>query len=82
MPAVTLLLSLVLGLIPLAGIAIIIVRGSILNVDGLFMSLILLTLSGIFFLNVALELHARGLLPFAHKKKTASAKEPPAPKAG
>ena len=82
MPAVTLLLSLVLGLIPLAGIAIIIVRGSILNVDGLFMSLILLTLSGIFFLNVALELHARGLLPFLHKEKTASAKEPPAPKAG
>jgi len=78
---VTLLLSLALGLIPLAGIAVIIVRGSILNVDGLFMSLILLTLSGIFFLNVALELHARGLLSFPHKEKTAPAKVPPAPKA-
>jgi len=80
LPAVTLLLSLVLGLIPLAGIAIIIVRGSILNVDGLFMSLILLTLSGMFFLNVALELHARGLPPFPRKDKSAPAKGLP-PKA-
>jgi uncharacterized membrane protein len=71
-----LLLSVVLAIFPLAGIAWIIVRGSILNVDGLFMSLILLTISGIFFLNACLELHDRGLLPFLHKDKTASAKEP------
>ncbi len=79
MPAVMLLLSLLLGAIPLAGIAWIIVSGSILNVDGLFMSLILLTLSGIFFLNAAWELRDRGLLPFLRKEK-AAAKQPAAPK--
>ena len=82
MPVVILLLSLLLALVPLAGIAWIVVRGSIFNVDGLFMSLILLTLSGIFFLNVAMELHDRGLLPFLRKNKSAPAKEPPAAKAG
>jgi len=76
-----LLLSLVLGIVPLAGIALIIATGSILNVDGLFMSLILLTLSAIFFLNVFLELRDRGLLPFLSKGKASTAKEPPAPKA-
>jgi uncharacterized membrane protein len=75
-----LLLSVVLAIFPLAGIAWIIVRGSILNVDGLFMSLILLTISGIFFLNACLELHDRGLLPFLHRGKTASPKEPPTAK--
>jgi uncharacterized membrane protein len=70
-----LLISLLLGLLPLAGIAWIIVAGSITSVDGLFMSLILLTLSGIFFLNVFLELRDQGL-PRKHKtappKATAS----------
>ena len=51
-----LLLSLLLGLLSLAGIAWIIIVGSLLSVDGLFMSLILLTIAGIFFLNVLLEL--------------------------
>jgi uncharacterized membrane protein len=74
-----LLLSLVLGIIPLAGIAWIIVSGSALNVDGLFLSLILLTLSGIFFLNAAWELRDRGLLPFLRKERAAT-KEPLAPK--
>lgn len=82
MSSMSLLLSLVLGIVPLAGIACIIIRGSILNVDGLFMSLILLTVSGIFFLNVSLELRDRGLLPSLHKDKTASAKESPTAKAG
>jgi hypothetical protein len=50
-----LLLSLLLGLLSLAGVAWIIIVGSLLSVDGLFMSLILLTLAGIFFLNVLLE---------------------------
>ncbi len=80
MPVVMLLLSLVLGIVPLAGIALIIATGSILNVDGLFMSLILLTLSGIFFLNAFFELRDRGLLPFLPKSKVSAAKEPPAPK--
>lgn len=82
MPVVMLLLSLVLGVVPLAGIAWIIVSGSIMNVDGLFLSLILLTVSGIFFLNASLELRDRGLLPFLRKDKTASPKERPASKAG
>jgi hypothetical protein len=80
LPAVMLLLSLVLGIIPVCGIAWIILNGSIMNVDGLFMSLILLTISGIFFLNAFLELHGRGLLPFFRKQKTASLKEPPTSK--
>jgi uncharacterized membrane protein len=77
-----LLISIVLGLIPLAGIAWIVAAGSITTVDGMFMSLILLTLSGIFFLNVLLELHDRGLLPFLQKKKAAPAKERPASEPG
>jgi uncharacterized membrane protein len=60
--SVMLLISILLGLIPLAGIAWIILGRAITSVDGLFMSLILLTLSGVFFLNVAWELRDRGLL--------------------
>ena len=50
-----LLLSLLLGLLSLVGIVWIIIVGSLLSVDGLFMSLILLTLAGVFFLNALLE---------------------------
>jgi hypothetical protein len=53
-------LSIVLGIIPLLGIAWTLANGSITTVDGLFLSLILLALSGIFFLNAGLELR-RGL---------------------
>jgi len=53
---VMLLLSLLVGLLSLAGVVWIIIVGSLLSVDGLFMSLILLTIAGIFFLNVLLEL--------------------------
>jgi len=81
LPAVMLLLSLVLGIIPLGGIAWIIASGTMLSVDGLFMSLILLTLSGIFLLNAAWELRDRGLLPFFRKEKVTTGKEPPTPKA-
>ena len=76
-----LLLSIVLGIIPLAGIVWILLAGSITTVDGMFMSLILLTLSGIFFLNVFWELRDRGLLAFLNRNKPALAKEPPAPSA-
>jgi len=71
-----LLLSLLLGLLSLAGIAWIIIVGSVLSVDGLFMSLILLTLAGIFFLNVFLECRDCGFLG----KKSAPAKGAPASK--
>jgi len=73
-----LLLSLLLGLLSLAGVAWIIIVGSLLSVDGLFMSLILLTIAGIFFLNVLLECRDHGLL---RKNKGASAKVVPASKA-
>ena len=67
MSIVLLLLSIVLGIVPLAGIAWILLVGSITTVDGMFMSLILLTLSGIFFLNAFLELRDRGFLTFRKK---------------
>lgn len=79
--AVTLLISILLGSIPLAGIGWIIVTRTMTTVDGLFMSLILLTLSGIFFLNAFLELRDRGFLVFLRKKKAGPPKEPPASKA-
>ena len=50
-----LVLSVVLGIVPLVGVAWIVLKASITTVDGLFMSLILLTLSGILFLNAYLE---------------------------
>jgi hypothetical protein len=64
---VMLLLSIVLGMVPLAGIAWILLAGSITTVDGMFMSLILLTLSGIFFLNAFWELRDHGILAFRKK---------------
>lgn len=63
-----LVLSLVLGLLPLVGVAWILMSGMITlwppsaTVDGLFMSLILLTLSGCFFLNVYWEMRDQGLI--------------------
>ncbi len=71
---VMLLISILLGLIPLAGIAWIIVSGTITTVDGLFESLIMLSISGVFFLNVFWELRDRGLLG---KSKAAPSKQPP-----
>jgi uncharacterized membrane protein len=70
-----LLLSIVLAIIPLAGIAWILLAGSITTVDGMFMSLILLTVSGIFLLDILWELRDRGLLPFLQKNKPAAGKE-------
>jgi hypothetical protein len=52
----TLALSLLLSLIPLLGVLWIAVYGSITTVDGLFMSLILVAMSGILVLNALLEL--------------------------
>jgi hypothetical protein len=59
-----LVLSVVFGLVPLAGVAEIVIHGSLTTVDGLFMSLILLALSGLLFLNAFLEARQR----FAVKK--------------
>lgn len=54
-----LVLSVLLGLVPLAGVAWTVLNGAITTVDGLFMSLILLALSGVLFLNAGLEARAR-----------------------
>jgi hypothetical protein len=52
------LLSIVLGIIPLLGIGWTVANGTLTTVDGLFLSLILLALAGIFFLNAFLEVRA------------------------
>jgi polyferredoxin len=76
-----LVLSLVLGLVPLVGVAWIFVSGMITlsppsaTVDGLFMTLILLTLSACFLLNAYWEMRDRGMLG---KKATEPAKAPTA----
>jgi hypothetical protein len=74
-----LVISIIMGIIPLAGIAWTIVTGTVTTVDGLFMSLILLTLSAVFFLNAFWELRDRGALAFLDKKKAAAEVKPPAP---
>lgn len=70
-----LLISILLGLLPLAGIGWIIATGTITTVDGLFESLIMLSISGVFFLNVFWELRDHGILG---KSKAEPAKQPPA----
>jgi hypothetical protein len=52
-------LSVVFGIFPLLGVAWIVLHGGVGTVDGLFMSLILLALSGILFLNAFLDLRER-----------------------
>lgn len=78
-----LVLSLVLGVLPLVGVAWIFASGMItlspfgFTVDGLFMTLILLTLSACFFLNAYWEARDQGLI----RKKAAAPAKPPAAKA-
>src|SRR5215831_19318763 len=64
-----LLLSLILALIPLLGIVYIVVFGSPTTVDGLFMALILLSISGILGLNVLIELR-KGKSAFLPSRST------------
>jgi hypothetical protein len=60
----------ILAVLPLLGIAALIYVNPELTVDNLFMSLILLTISGIFGINVLLELRDRGLpMPLLGKKR-------------
>jgi hypothetical protein len=61
-------LSLVLGILPLLGVVFTLLNGMITTVDGLFMSLILLTLSAVFMLNAYWEMRDSGMLG----KKTAA----------
>lgn len=71
-------LSLVLGILPLLGIAWTLMDGMITTVDGLFLTLILLTLSGVFMLNAYWEMRDSGMIK---KKAVVPATKPPAPKA-
>jgi predicted lipid-binding transport protein (Tim44 family) len=73
-----LVISIVMGIVPLLGIAWTIATGTVTTVDGLFMSLILLTLSAVFFLNAFWELRDRGALSFLDKKRMAAAATSPA----
>jgi hypothetical protein len=77
-------LSLVLGILPLLGVVWTLMNGMITTVDGLFMSLILLTLSGIFMLNAYWEMRDLGMIgkKMPGKKESAvPATKPPAAKA-
>ena len=67
-----LLLSMILAVLPLLGIAGLIYVNPELTVDNLFMSLILLTISGVFGLNVLMEARDRGWLNFLKRKKDAA----------
>lgn len=78
-------LSLVLGLLPLAGVGWIFDTGMITiwppsaTVDGLFMTLILLALSLCFLLNAYWEARDQGLLKFLERAKPATVKTAAAP---
>jgi len=77
-----LVLSLVLGILPLAGVVWILAAGMLTlwppsaTIDGLFMTLILLVLSLCFLLNAFWEARDKGLI--GHKKDAAAAKAPAA----
>lgn len=79
MLSMMLALSLVLGILPLLGVVWTLMNGMITTVDGLFMSLILLTLSGIFMLNAYWEMRDLGII--GKKKAAAPAAKAPAVKA-
>ena len=85
MRSMMLVLSLVLGVLPLLGVVWIFMSGMITlsppsaTVDGLFMSLILLALSGTFWLNAYWEMRDGGMI--GKKKPPAPAAKSPAAKA-
>ena len=84
MLSMMLALSLVLGILPLLGVVWTLMNGMITTVDGLFMSLILLTLSGVFMLNAYWEMRDLGLIKKkapVDKKAAAPAAKAPAVKA-
>ncbi len=64
-----LVISLVLALVPLAGIGWIAASGWLETVDGLFMSVILLAIAGVFLLNAGIQAKAMGLVPGLGKKQ-------------
>ena len=80
MLSMVLAISLVLGILPLVGVVWTLLNGMITTVDGLFMSLILLTLSAVFMLNAYWEMRDMGMI--GKKKAVVPAVKPPAVKAG
>jgi hypothetical protein len=64
-----LVISLVLALVPLAGIGWIGASGWLETVDGLFMSIILLAIAGVFLLNAGVQAKALRLIPGLSKKQ-------------
>ncbi len=72
-------ISLILGILPLLGVIWTLTSGMITTVDGLFMSLILLTLSAVFMLNAYWEMRDLGMV--GKKKAAAPAAKAPAAKA-
>jgi uncharacterized membrane protein len=79
MRSINLPLSLVLAILPLLGVVWTLMNGMITTVDGLFLSLILLTLSGTFWLNAYWEMRDHGMI--GKKKAAAPPAKTPAPKA-
>ena len=79
MLSMILVISLVLGILPLVGVGWTLISGMITTVDGLFMSLILLTLSAVFMLNAYWEMRDMGMI--GKKKAVAPAPKTPAAKA-
>ncbi|MGA7171457.1 MAG: hypothetical protein WCA99_11165 [Candidatus Sulfotelmatobacter sp.] len=75
MLSMMLALSLVLGILPLLGVVWTLMNGMITTVDGLFLSLILVTLSAVFMLNAYWEMRDMGVVG---KKKAVA----PASKSG
>ncbi|HYX69088.1 MAG TPA: hypothetical protein VE825_08135 [Terriglobales bacterium] len=75
-PTMMMVISILLSILPLAGIVGMAAGGMLKTVDGLFMSLILLTISGVFALNALLEARDKGYLNFLKRKKDGGA--PPA----
>ena len=78
MRIVMLLTSIVMAVLPLAGVAKILLDGEIkllgATMDGLFMSLILLAMSGIFALNAFWEMRDAGWLNFLKREKSGATK--------
>ncbi len=66
--------AVVLGMIPLAGVAWVLRTRELLTVDGLFLVGILLTMAGIFFLSAAWDAYELGWLDFLKRRKRAAEK--------
>ena len=79
MLSMMLAISLVLGILPLLGVVWTLMNGMITTVDGLFMSLILLTLSAVFMLNAYWEMRDMGMI--GKNKAAAPTPKTPAAKA-